>query len=185
MSDTRPDLPELLADLTGTLEQLQSQLEPAGRPPLRPPTPGDLARFTSEVTIPAVVLVLETNVRVLKLLQRVLRMTDDRAPDDRAATGTRDRVESLGQATLTRLDSTLTDLQNALEGRPVDDETGELLSEARSLRTEIEDRLAAADDEATPGGGDRRETVNIDVESELRSIKRDVDDGADSSPDEN
>jgi hypothetical protein len=177
MSDSRQDLARLVGDLVETVEELESELG-GGRPP-GPPTPGDLARFTSEVTIPAIVLVLETNVRALKLLQRALRFGGDRAGTtggDRAG----ERARAAGRSALARLDEAFADLGEALEGRPTDDRTRDLLEEAREVRAEIDDRLAesAATDPERPddGTGSR---VEVDVDSELQALKDDIDDGDD------
>lgn len=176
MSGTDTELSELLTDLTRSLEDLQSELEPSSGP-LRPPTPRQLARFTSEVTIPAIVLVLETNVRALKLVQRALRIADGReTSSQRTGSGTRERAVALGQATLTRLDETLADLQDALEGRPPDDEARQLLDRVRDLEADIEAQLEATDVE-TPAETDG-DGVGIDVDAELQSLKDDVDDNA-------
>lgn len=192
MSDSRRDARDvsaLVGDLARTVEELQSDLEPDGRPPLRPPTPRDLARFTTEVTIPAIVLALETNVRVLKLLQRTLRLAAGEDPGTGEGTRARERAEAVGRRTLARLDDALADLQSALDGRPPDDPARELLDEARALRAEIDDRLGATDPadgrpEDRPGDGPAgpsgdRAGVDIDVESELRSIKDDIDEDGD------
>lgn len=184
MSDSRQDLPRLVGDLVETVEELQSELEPDSRLPLRPPTPRELARFTSEVTIPAIILALETNVRALRLLQRALRLGTG-GTGGTSATGdeARERARAVGRTTLARLEEAFTDLQDALEGRPTDDRTRELLDDARDIRAEIDERLARTDaeegsrqDRARDPTTERNE-VDIDVESELRSIKDDLDDG--------
>ncbi len=185
--DASGDVSGLIGDLARTVEELQTELEPDGRPPLRPPTPRELARFTSEVTIPAIVLALETNVRVLKLLQRALRLAAGEDPRAGESAPARERAQALGRRTLTRLDDLLADLQQALDERPPDDPARELLAEARSLRTEIDDRLAAAeadqhDTDGTQPSPENR--VDIDVESELQSIKDDLDDGDDPADDD-
>lgn len=173
MSETDASLPQLLSELTRSLEELQGELEPSA-PRFRPPTPRQLRRFTSEVTIPAVILVLETNVRALRLVQRALRIGDgDGEEPATTGTGTRERAVELGQATLDRLDSTLGDLQNALEGRPSDDDTQRLLERVRDLEAEIEAELEATAADDTADG------VEIDVDAELQSLKNDVDDGTD------
>jgi hypothetical protein len=166
MSDTRPELSTLVGDLTRSVRELQSELEPERR---RPPTPADLLRFTSEVTIPAIILALETNIRALELLRRALRLAEGREPSGSDAPGARSRAEDLGRATLSRLDSVLADLQEGLAGRPDDDEARELLAEARELRSEIDERLAGAADRP------RSDPVSIDVDAELRSIKDELD----------
>jgi hypothetical protein len=190
MSDSGQDLSRLVGELVRTVEELQSELDEGGpRPRLRPPTPGELARFTSEVTIPAVVLALETNVRALKLLQRALRLGTDTQAKTSGAGGSEaaDRARALGRTTLSRLDDAFADLQDALDGRPPDDRTRELLDEARDVRARIDEALA--DDAVDPGGkdphgdqavGGTEGRVEIDVDSELQSIKDDLDaaDGA-------
>jgi len=178
----------LVGDLAGTVEELQAELTGDG-PPRRPPTPRDLARFTSEVTIPAIILALETNVRALKLFQRALRLAAGERPSTGKTGGeARERAEELGRETLARLDDALADLQEALAGRPPDDPARELLADARTLRGEIDDRLAAsgrAGDDPVAGTdvpGERG--VDIDVESELQSIKDDVKDDGDDGGDD-
>lgn len=180
-ADGEPDVTELLTDLTRSLQELQREVEPDRR--LRPPTPRELSRFTSEVAIPGLILLLRTNIRALQLLQRTIRLAEGREQTGggSAASEARDRAERLGRATLTQLDDTLSELQSALEGRPTDDETRELLSEARRLRGEIQDELTESGqpEEGVPGdspGETTDESVDIDVESELRSIKDNLED---------
>lgn len=167
MSDRDAELSTLFGELTGAVEQLQEELAQSNGPP-RPPTPRQLATFTSEVTIPAIILVLETNIRALRLAQRALRIAEGRSTGtDNSAV--RQRATDVGNSALSRLDDALSDLSAALDGRPPDDEARELLTEARDLRSEIDDRL----DTTTTGDAD---SVDIDVEAELRSIKDDIDD---------
>ncbi len=167
MSNGDPELSQLLGELTGSVEQLQDELTQR-RGPSRLPTPRQLVRFTSEVTIPAIVLVLETNVRALRLVQRALRIAEGRDPGT-SSSKTRDRATELGRATLSRLDDALSDLGSALEGRPPDDEARELLEEVRDLQTEVDERLETET-------GPERDSVSIDVDAELQSLKDDVDD---------
>jgi hypothetical protein len=190
MSDSGQDLSRLVGDLVRTVEELQSELDD-GRPEprLRPPTPGELARFTSEVTIPAVVLALETNVRALKLLQRALRLGTDSGERTGSAGGTEagERARALGRTTLSRLDDALADLGDALEGRPTDDRTRELLDEARDVRARIDEQLADGAADADPPDPDREQgtdgRVEIDVDSELRAIKDNLEEGDDATGD--
>lgn len=168
------DLDVLVADLVGVLRELERDLEPetvAGVP--RPPTPRELARFTSEVAIPGAILVLRVNVEALRLLQRTLRIAEGRdASGTTAATAVGDRARSVSRATLSRLDDALADLQAAMEGRPEDEDARELLGRARDLRDEVDARLAAADSDAAIDAAE----VPVDVEAELASIKRAVGD---------
>jgi DNA-binding transcriptional MerR regulator len=179
MSDSASDedLARLAADLARSLRDLQRELEPGERRRLRPPSPKELLRFTDEVAIPAAILVLETNVRALRLLQRAIRLADpDRDRTGGRDTAVRDRAVQLSQTTVRKLDDVLADVQDAVEGRPTDDEAERVLAEARSLRDEIDDRLAA-ETEATEGEADTTTaaTVPVDVDAELQSIKDDLD----------
>lgn len=177
MPEGDPDLAELVGELAGAVDELQSELAESRGPP-RPPTPRRLARFTSEVTIPAIILVLETNVRALRLLQRTLRIAEGQGGD---ATTARDRASSLGQRTLTRLDGALSDLQDAVAQDPPDEEVGDLLQRIEDLQAEVDARLDATD--ATSDGPN--EPVGVDVEEELRTLKDDVDDDADDGTKDN
>jgi len=172
MSDPEDDVTRLLADLVRTLQELETEVEPrteSGLP--RPPTPGELLRFTSDVTIPAAILVLKTNIETLKLLRRALRLAEDR-PIERS--GVQERASELSRVTLSRLDDALSDIQSAVEGRPEDAEARELLSEARGLRADIAEQLDGA-----AGDTDSETEVPVDVDAELRSIKDDIDDVSD------
>lgn len=181
MSDTGDaDITRLLRDLTRELQRLQRELDTDGGP--RPPSPGELSRFTSEVAIPGIILLLETNIRVLQLLRRTIRMADGRDP--RGAGGgseVRARAEELGQTTLAKLDDALADVQSSLEERE-GSEVDDLVAEARELQSEIQERLdaaeanAAEEGEGIPVDADEDEPIDIDVDAELRTIKNDVDD---------
>jgi len=184
MSEADRELTQLIGDLAGAIDELQSELEPS-RGPLRPPTPRELARFTSEVTIPAIILALETNVRALRLVQRALRLADGRETNQSSSV-TRDRATALGRATVDRLDDALTDLQGALDGRPPDDDARELLGRAQDLQADIKTELDG-DSTATiePSDGapetDSADTpthVEVDVDAELDALKDDLDDSA-------
>jgi len=173
----RPDdqsLVRLTADLARSLRDLQRELEPRRR--RGPPTPGDLLRFTDEVAIPAAILVLETNVRALRLLQRAIRLADDRDRPSDDGPGVGDRAASLGRVTLERLDTALADVQDAIEGRPADDDARELLEDARRLRDEIDERLSEPAGDETVVRGRDTEKVPVDVDAELQSIRDEVDD---------
>jgi len=176
MSDTSadPDVTELLADLTRELRRLQREVEPDRRHLGR-----DLARLTSEVAIPALILLLKTNIQALELLRRTIRIAEGREPrGERAAPEMRKRAERLGNVTLARLDDVLADLQTAVEGRPDDDRSQQLIQEARDIRKQIQDELKA-DSEAVDTDGEAVDTVDIDVETELRALKDDLDDDGD------
>jgi predicted Zn-dependent protease len=166
MSDTETDLAAAAADLASTLEALRNELHEPPRGPLglpRPPDPNDLLAFTEQYTIPALVAVFETNIRLLELLAAAIRLAQGRpvGPDaearlkasEFAVAGGREGVDRLAAAsrtTLRKLDDALADLQDAAEGTPENPEAERLLRQARELRADIDERLAeTADSEAT------------------------------------
>ncbi|MHB9286225.1 hypothetical protein ACKVMT_04195 [Halobacteriales archaeon Cl-PHB] len=179
MSDSGrdPSISRDLSRLVGTLEDLRRELEPGDRRRLRPPSANELRRFTTDVTIPALILVLETNVRALKIVQRALRHAEGDAEADRSA-GTAAvgrRANDVTREALGRLDAVLADVGDALEGTPPDDEARDLLQEARDLQSAVEDGLAERDD--TPrGGDDGSASVPVDVDAELDAIRDQLDD---------
>ncbi|MDS0284212.1 DUF7547 family protein [Haloarcula onubensis] len=182
MTDAEEDVSALLSELVRTLQDLQTEVEPRterGRP--RPPTPEELLRFTSDVTIPAAILVLKTNIEALKLLRRALRLAEGRPATVSSGGGVQERATQLSRATLTRLDDALSDLQGAVEGRPADAEARELLTEARELREALAEQLAES--QSVDGAEDIEATeVPVDVDAELQSIKDDIDDVSDGGP---
>jgi hypothetical protein len=199
MDDTE-NLEASARELSETLEQLRSELREPPRGPLglpRPPSPGELLRFTEEYTIPALISLLETNIRLLELLAGAIRVADGRpleGSDALADAGRRslgyvdegrEGLAAASRETLRRLDDALADLQEAAAGgSPTDPAVQDLLTEARTLRAEVDERLAAAesrDAETTGDEGDEAESVAIDVDDELETIRRQVD-GPDEGP---
>jgi hypothetical protein len=176
------------------------------RPALpRPPTPREVLRFTENYTIPTVIAVLEASIRALELLGATIRLLDGRDP--RSGRGSRpgegllsgldgadarDRAVETGRTALERVDTALAELQRAYEGEPEDERAQELLADARTLRSEIDDRLrdlSADEREDSEGGngegGDREaerdeeadsegEQAAVDVEAELETLRRDL-----------
>lgn len=194
MSRSDRDLDVLADELSGLLWELRAELRRPPRGPMglpRPPTPRELLSFTERRTIPATIAVLEANIRALELLADAIRMVErsDSAADRAAGMDTRDRTRSrataTGRSALGRLETTLDDLQDALEGEPAGPETRRLLEEARALREEIDERLREAADRSRRGAppGTRSRTdpstaggheIPVDVEDELESIRRDL-----------
>jgi hypothetical protein len=162
-----PEVTELIADLTRELRRLQREVEPDRGSESRS-LRRDLARFTSEVAIPGLILLLRTNIRALELLRRAIQIADGREPrSTTGGSGMRDRAEKLGSVTLSQLDNVLGELQSAVEERE-GDRAQDLISDAREIREQIQDELDT--------DGEEVETVDIDVEAELRSLKDDLDD---------
>lgn len=149
------DLADLLDELETTLSDLRAELDAdrgdgrrGGPRPPRPPSMSDLLRFTEEYTIPAVVTLLEANIRALKATQRVLRMADPERAARAESSAARDRLDDAGRTALSQLERSLTDLSNALSSAdlPADPESRDIVEDARSLTDEIEDRIAEARD---------------------------------------
>jgi hypothetical protein len=165
--ETDPEVTELIADLTRELRRLQREVEPDRGPGSRS-VRRDLARFTSEVAIPGLILLLRTNIRALELLRRAIRIADGRSPQrTTGGSGMRDRAEKLGSVTLSQLDNVLGELQSTVEERE-GDRAQDLISDAREIREQIQDELDT--------DGEAVDSVDIDVEAELRSLKDDLDD---------
>lgn len=198
-----PELVRLADELSTTLRDLTEELRAGREPPRgplglpRPPTPRELLRFTDEYTIPTAIAVLEANVRMLEALQGAIRLARTGDEVDKRGREARARTEEFGLEALDQLDNVLSDLQSALDGRPTDPEARTLLDDARALRREIDDRLRETDasrrrpaewrttedtledTEGRPASNDasqsREEGVAIDVDSELDSIREEVD----------
>lgn len=166
MSEDPRDPDEVATELAETLRELQGELGTRRRPP-RPPTPGELLRFTDEYAIPALVAGLEATIRTLELLQGAIRLVE-RRPTDRE----RPDLGGTGRATLDRLDGLLSDLGDAIEGEASDPEARRLLAEARALREELDAALEPSTAEESDGGPTE---VPVDVEGELQSIKETLD----------
>lgn len=207
-ADGERDLADATAELSETLEALREELVAPQRGPLglpRPPRPSELLRFTEQYTIPTLIALLETSIRVLDLLAAAIRIADGRPLDGEGHESLhglsregRDRLTAASRTTLERLDDALAELQTAAtEGDPGPDhpEVQRLLEHARELRAEVDARLAdttAASDpsEADDTGGSgisvketEEDTIGIDVDAELESIKRDLDESNDGRSD--
>lgn len=157
MSDRPDDLAPLLEELAATLEALQRTQRPRG---VR-----DILRFTEQYTIPAVIAVLEANIRLLELLAGSIRLADGRMEEGRRARG----GDALTRSARETLDAALAELTRAFEGEPNDPEVRRLLEDARELRAEIRERIAESS--AADAGS---EPITIDVDAELASIREEV-----------
>lgn len=179
MSESDPDtsISRELSELVRTLEDLRHELEPGDRRGLQPPTVNELRRFTTDVTIPALILVLETNVRALKLVQRALRMAQEGGGTARTpgASDLGRRTYDVTREALARLDDVLADVDDALQDTPTDDEARDLLGEAMDLQSTLETQLREYDS-TVRSDDDRPGTVPVDVEAELEAIKDQLDD---------
>jgi hypothetical protein len=209
------DLAALVTELEETLRELRTEVDGSDRhgPPRRgrsrgraggpsiprPPSPRDLLRFTETYTIPTVVAFLEAAIRGLELLAGAIRLLDGRDPRsperrDRdggailadVSTAAGERAAASGREALARVDDALAELQRTYEGEPEDPTARRLLDDARELRGEIDERLAAIE---PSDGTDRDERASerdrgptVDVDAELESLKQRAgrdDEGAD------
>lgn len=173
MSDD--ELAPLLEELSDTLEALRDQLDEE-----RPRRFREMLRFTEQYTIPAVISLLETNIRLLELTAGAIRLSDGRLGDRDTTARSEVAVDALERA--------LDDLGGALRGDPTDPEARRLLEEARDLRREIRGRVtearAPATDEQTDEASDHYavpvtaegedDEVGVDVDAELETIRREV-----------
>ncbi|SEV95546.1 DUF7547 family protein [Natrinema salifodinae] len=185
MADDRDDeLADAVRDLARTIDELRRELdgqETRRRPPLRPPTPRELLRFTDEVALPAVLAVLETSVRALEAFQRALRIArterEARERTTAAADATGERASELRETTLAQLETVLSELQRAATegGLPADDRARDLLSEARELRDDVDRRLRDATDRET---GTRSTATDRSAAAGDDPVEIDIEDGA-------
>ncbi|MFB6256727.1 MAG: hypothetical protein ABEH58_08410 [Haloplanus sp.] len=193
------ELAVLLADLERTLTDLREAIDEDVRRGVRdersrrPPTPGEILRFTEEYTLPTVIALLEATVQSLELLRAVLRLAGPGSTDD---DDIRDRLKTRRGPETDAFRDALTDLRDALTGAdlPEDSTAGSILVDAQELTAEIDSRL----DKASPDRGrddERQEreparrgiTIDVeeedddavDVESELASIKESMEDEED------
>jgi hypothetical protein len=157
------DLEDLLAELEGTLDALRGELreergdrrdregtDRRGRPAPRPPSVGEVIRFTDEYTIPTVITVLETTISALELLRGLLRLADPSRSAFDGRDGARTAASSVnrvGQSALASVEDALDDLGRALSAADLPDEpeSRSILEEARELSAEIEARIADAE----------------------------------------
>jgi hypothetical protein len=204
---------ELVTELERTLRELRTEVETEGSvPPVpgrrpdrslpRPPTPRELLRFTETYTIPTVVALLEAAIRALELLAGAIRLLDGRdprSPERRGAAGgsvlaeasaaAGERAAETGREALARVDDALAELQRTYEGEPTDPAASRLLADARELRDEIDERLAATERrdgreraDGRDGGTDDRPSV--DVDAELESLRQQAGRGSGNETDE-
>ncbi|WP_227376646.1 DUF7547 family protein [Haladaptatus halobius] len=200
----REALEERIEELETTLRDLQSELRrpphgPFGLP--RPPTPREMLSFTGEYAIPTLVATLEANVRALKALQQIIRLVDPEHDSTREAhSELSSRANRVSRATLDRLESTLEEVEGALTegGLPREPGARRVLEDARKLSEDIREEVSAGRERADAGretaksidiedvdGDDDGEDENaieddedekpeVDVDAELRSIRKEL-----------
>ena len=193
-------LPELLDSLEETLATLRTELGPEsggpptppfgrGRRPPRPPRMREVLRFTDEYTIPTLVAILEANVRLLRLAQAGIRALDPERSvlgesedwDDEASFGSelRRAAGDAGRLSADRLASSLSDLQRALEATdvPENPDARDLLTDARALSAEIEQRLRESREQTDLTRFDRRRHERTNRDADATPVRIEVTDG--------
>lgn len=166
---TRDELTRRLDDLERAIAELREDLDAGDSREAGPRTRGEARRLADEFAVPAIDAALEANIRSLELLRELINSAD-RAR--RSPSADRDPLSGA----VRRFERTLEEIEAALEGStlPGNADARGLLTEARRLNEAIGDRL-----DASGGIGDDTDdetVVRIDVESELESIKDDLDD---------
>ncbi|WP_367996594.1 DUF7547 family protein [Haloferax volcanii] len=170
MSDRRrdDDILDVLDELGDTLDELGAELreerdrnrgrardrrvtgDDRFRPP-RPPTFGEVLRFTESYTIPTVIAVLEATIASLELLRRLMRLSDPGRAMDDARTETEARMRNVPKSAVSGVDRALDELRNALSEAdlPSNPEARDVMDRARSLADELDARLSEAERERT------------------------------------
>ncbi|QLG26668.1 hypothetical protein HUG10_03535 [Halorarum halophilum] len=160
MSDRSPrddeELETLLSELESTLSELRSELDDGRgrrrrRGPPRPPSVGDLLRFTNDYTIPTVIATLQATIEALELFRRFLELTAGTDRDGgRVSARDRSRLSPIlsgaGERAASDASDALSQLRTALAEAdlPEDEESRDVIEEARSLSEQIEERIAAS-----------------------------------------
>lgn len=162
------ELADAIRDLGEAIDERSRTNTGAPRPNLlSPPSVTDVLRAADELAIPALITLLEAQIRTLRYLQRGSRFVRrGTAVDDRLrgpGPGERDRYGD-PDVVLDRLGSTLDLIGRRLEDS-ADEETRDLFDRTRSLYEEIDGRLAdyerRLDDERE--SADRAEGYRIEI----------------------
>ena len=197
LARTAEELADTLRDLRREVEpQQRPRRGPLGLP--RPPSPRELLDFADDVAIPTAIAVLEANIRILEALQRAIsvaqaereareRGEELRGEAERRGREARDAATRLGEESLDRLDDALAELQRAVDegALPRDETAREILTEARQLRDDLDEQVRDAESrvdeqrererrgeaEDAESEGDEDDAVQIDVDSELDSLR--------------
>lgn len=128
----------------------------------RPPSAGELLRFTDEYTIPTVISLLEATIRSLELLRGVLRLVDPERSARPGGDGDRSRLPGPGSVARDEaarsVRRTLSELRTALSEAdlPADAESRGIVEDARHLSAEIERRIAESERRRTDAGAAER-----------------------------
>ena len=169
------ELANRVAALESQIEELRTELTDSTSSFPFPPPPSleGILRFTDEIAIPGVILILETNIRMLKLLRRAIRLTDNESKTE-SATALSNDLSVYMTRTLGELENAITKLQSLETTRGPADETAQsILQEIRSLKTELSDEIDSNTDTTDTTGLESR---HEEIQAELESIKEELED---------
>ncbi|KAB1191911.1 hypothetical protein GJR96_00040 [Haloferax sp. MBLA0076] len=162
MSDRRrdDDILDVLDELGETLDELGSELREERdrevrdrfRNP-RPPTFGEVMRFTESYTLPTIIAVLEATIASLELLRRLIRLSDPgRVMEDRRTESDIDvRMREVPRTAVYGVERALDELRKALSEAdlPSNSDARDIMEHARSLADELDARITDAERERT------------------------------------
>lgn len=172
-----PDINRRLDTLEETLADLRAELATEeGRN--REMASDSFLQLAWDIAVPIGIAVIEVQLRTLKRLSENLQQFD-RERGQRSLDNWTRETRRQGVTTLSRLEDTLEQLEQDIDrGRiPAGGNIRELLSETRELTQDIEQQVQSVDATASdeePTSRDRG--VQIDVESELDTIRDELDD---------
>ena len=173
-----PELEARIAALEESMRALQHEVRQTtddgsfGFP--RPPSPNEILRFTDQAVIPAIIALLEVNIKLLQSIRRGIQLTQKRD----SVTRDRDQLQAINKDVVKQFERAIEELQHVVEGTPIDHTAKDVLADARALRSELERRTEAARDAVdTPSKetADESGLDTIDVDAELDSIKAEFD----------
>lgn len=172
------DLDARVAALETAIEDLRNDLLEENTNPrgvFSPPPLRDILRFTDQIAIPGIILILETNIRLLKLLQRTIRLSDTSATSD----GSREIQTELAtytSRTLRELETAISKLQSLdIAGGPADETAQSLLTDIRALRSEITNELDEASKNTPADSNPNADELTNEIAEELEDLKHELD----------
>ena len=186
------DLERDIEALTDTIAR-RSPRGPFGLP--RPPTPGELLRYADEAAIPAGIAILQANIRLLEALRQAIRLLESGEQARRRGNEISTEAATMRTQVLDQFDAAISELEQAIQGTPRDVPGHDIIADARTLRDDLESRIAETEQgsiDATVEQKEESESIvsegtTIDIEAELESIKEEQssDEDEDDSSDDN
>lgn len=158
MSDRRrdDDILDVLDELGETLDELGSELREERdrevrdrfRTP-RPPTFGEVMRFTESYTLPTIIAVLEATIASLELLRRLIRLSDPGRAMEDARGEAETQLRGVPQTAVTGVERALDELRRALSEAdlPSNSDARDIMEHARALADELDARITDAERE--------------------------------------